>query len=107
MVYPDAGPQPRFPSELIEACLEGILLFIILLLTARSLRVRAHAGMLTGMFVTGYGICRIIGECFREPDAFLGFLPFGTTMGQILSLPMIAAGVALMVYANRPRNRAV
>jgi len=100
MVYPEAGPKPRFPSELIEASLEGIVLFIVLLLASRSARLRARAGTLTGMFVAGYGIARICGECFREPDAFLGFLPFGTTMGQILSVPMVLAGLGLIWFAG-------
>lgn len=103
MVYPNAGPLPRFPSELIEASLEGILLFFILLTAARSEQLRARFGTLTGMFVTGYALARIISECFREPDAFLGFLPFGTTMGQILSLPMLAFGLGLIWYAGRKR----
>jgi phosphatidylglycerol:prolipoprotein diacylglycerol transferase len=103
MVYPDAGPYPRFPSELIEASLEGVLLFIVLLTASRSYRIRAQAGLLTGMFVTGYAIARIISECFREPDAFLGFLPFGTTMGQILCIPMLIAGIGLMVFSRRNR----
>jgi len=105
MVYPgDPTQLPRFPSELIEASLEGIVLFIVLLLASRSARLRARAGMLTGIFVAGYGVARICGEFFREPDAFLGFLPFGTTMGQILSIPMVLAGVALICFAARRRS---
>jgi phosphatidylglycerol:prolipoprotein diacylglycerol transferase len=103
MVYPGAGDLPRFPSELIEASLEGIVLFIVLLGASRSYRVRAQAGLLTGMFVTGYGLARIISECFREPDPFLGFLPFGTTMGQLLSIPMVLAGLGLMLFSRRNR----
>ncbi len=104
MVYPAAGPQPRFPSELIEACLEGVTLFIVMLLVSRSECLRRRAGTLAGIFVTGYGIARIIGECFREPDAFLGFLPFGTTMGQLLSIPMVLAGLGIIWFAGtRPR----
>lgn len=105
MVYPgDPLQAPRFPSELIEALLEGIVLFGVMMFAGRFDAVRAKSGLLTGIFVTGYALARIVSECFREPDAFLGFLPFGTTMGQILSLPMLAAGLALMVYAaRRPR----
>jgi phosphatidylglycerol---prolipoprotein diacylglyceryl transferase len=104
MVYPDAGPQPRFPSELIEACLEGVTLFIVMLLVSRSECLRRRAGTLAGIFVTGYGVARIIGECFREPDPFLGFLPFGTTMGQLLSIPMVLAGLGIIWFAGtRPR----
>ncbi len=104
MVYPEAGPEPRFPSELIEACLEGIILFIALLAASRSEAIRARTGTLTGLFVMGYGIARIIGECFREPDPFLGFLPFGTTMGQLLSIPMVLIGIAIVWYAGRSRR---
>ncbi len=101
MVYPNAGPLPRYPSELIEACLEGVLLFLILLTFSRSQAIRARAGTLTGIFVLGYSLARITSECFREPDAFLGFLPFGTTMGQILSIPMALAGLGLIWFAGR------
>ena len=101
MVYPDAGPLPRYPSELIEAFLEGVVLFGVLLLAARSSRLRNRAGTITGIFVAGYALARIISECFREPDSFLGFLPFGTTMGQILSLPMLAFGIGL-ICLGRP-----
>ncbi|MDE8346996.1 MAG: prolipoprotein diacylglyceryl transferase, partial [Acidocella sp.] len=104
MVYPDAGPLPRYPSELIEACLEGVTLFVILLLASRSQALRNRAGTITGIFVTGYGMARIIGECFREPDAFLGFLPFGTTMGQILSIPMLFIGLGLIWYAGHHKR---
>jgi phosphatidylglycerol:prolipoprotein diacylglycerol transferase len=102
MVYPgDPAQVPRFPSELIEASLEGVVLFIILLLAARSERLRARAGSLTGLFVAGYGVARIIGECFRQPDPFLNFLAFGTTMGQLLSIPMVLAGLGLIGFAGR------
>jgi phosphatidylglycerol:prolipoprotein diacylglycerol transferase len=104
MVYPQAGPQPRYPSELIEACLEGIVLFQVLLGCSTSPGLRARAGTLTGIFVTGYGIARIISECFREPDPFLGFLPFGTTMGQLLSIPMVIAGLGIILFAGRQRR---
>ncbi len=102
MIYPgDPYAIPRYPSELFEASLEGIVLFIILLLLARSPRIRARAGTLTGVFITGYALCRIFCEYFREPDPFLGFLAFGATMGQLLSLPMLAAGLSLIWFAGR------
>lgn len=104
MIYPD-DPQhlPRYPSELIEASLEGIVLFIVMLLASRSERLRYREGTLTGIFVTGYGIARITGECFRQPDPFLNFFAFGTTMGQLLSIPMVIAGLGLLWYTNRRR----
>jgi phosphatidylglycerol---prolipoprotein diacylglyceryl transferase len=67
---------------------------------ARKESVRARFGCLTGVFLCGYGTARIIGEFFREPDSFLGFLAFGTTMGQILSVPMIIAGIILIWRAK-------
>ncbi len=72
MIFPQAGPPfvPRYPSELYEAFLEGVVLFAVLLLLARGERFRAHSGFLTGAFLVGYGVCRIIAECFRQPDAF-------------------------------------
>jgi phosphatidylglycerol:prolipoprotein diacylglycerol transferase len=104
MIYPQSGSMvPRYPSELIEAALEGVLLFIIMLAASRSHGLRRRPGALTGIFVAGYGVLRIIGECFREPDWFLGFLPFGTTMGQILSVPMIIAGIGLVAWGCRHR----
>ena len=101
MIYPRVDMVPRFPSELYEAFLEGLCLFLVMLLLSRSEKRRSHAGALTGCFLVGYGIARSTGECFREPDAFLGFLFQGMTMGQLLCIPMIIAGVALLVYAYK------
>lgn len=100
MVFPHAGPLPRHPSQIYQAALEGLALFAILLALARIDGLRARAGLLTGVFLTGYAIARIVGELFREPDAFLGFLVFGSTMGQLLSLPMLVAGLFLIVRAR-------
>jgi phosphatidylglycerol:prolipoprotein diacylglycerol transferase len=106
MIYPQSGSMvPRYPSELIEASLEGIVLFIIMLVAVRSATLRRCSGALTGIFVVGYGIARITSECFREPDWFLGFLPFGTTMGQILSVPMVLAGLGLIFYGFKYAKR--
>ena len=96
MVFPNGGPIPRHPSQLYQAFLEGLVLFGVLFLLSRRDWVRAQAGMLTGVFLTGYGLARITGEFFREPDAFLGFLFAGTTMGQLLSVPMVLAGIWLI-----------
>ncbi len=97
MVFPRGGPEPRHPSQLYEAGLEGALLFLILLAVARLPAARAREGFLTGAFLVGYGVFRTIAELFREPDAFLGFLIGGLTMGQLLSAPMILLGVWLML----------
>jgi len=101
MIYPEAGPVPRYPSELIEASLEGIILLAVMLLLARRDYWRARPGWLTGVFVFGYGVCRIVSECFRQPDPFLGYLAGGLTMGQILSIPMLLIGAGLIWYALR------
>lgn len=105
MIYPhDPYQLPRYPSELIEASLEGVVLFCVLLACSRVSAIRERTGLLTGFFLVGYGIARITGEFFREPDPFLGFLPFGATMGQVLSIPMIIAGIGFIYYARRGRG---
>jgi phosphatidylglycerol:prolipoprotein diacylglycerol transferase len=101
MIYPQAGPIPRYPSELIEAVLEGAFLFTTMLLLVRRQSLRERFGWLTGAFLIGYAICRIIGECFRQPDAFLGYIAGVLTMGQILSFPMLLVGAGLIWYARR------
>jgi phosphatidylglycerol:prolipoprotein diacylglycerol transferase len=91
----------RHPSQLYEASMEGVILLAVMLFLFSRPSLRARFGFLTGAFLAGYAVARIIGEHFREPDAFLGFLPGGLTMGQVLSLPMLAAGVVLMRRAMR------
>ena len=99
MVFPQSGSNlPRHPSQLYQFALEGLLLFVLLWLYAR--RPRA-TGQVSGAFLVGYGVLRFIAEYFREPDAFLGTLALGLSMGQWLCVPMIAAGVALWVWAGR------
>jgi phosphatidylglycerol:prolipoprotein diacylglycerol transferase len=97
MVFPGAGDVPRHPSQLYQAGLEGLLLFIVMLLLARSEAIRRRPGTLTGAFLIGYGCLRIVGEFFREPDAHIGFLALGTTMGQVLSVPLVLFG-AYCIY---------
>ncbi len=80
--------------------MEGLILLIIMLVLSRRQSLRERFGLLTGVFLCGYAVARIIGEYFREPDAFLGFLAFGTTMGQILSIPMLIAGIWLIARAK-------
>lgn len=101
MVFPTGGPAPRHPSELYEALTEGLLLFLVMFFAARKRELRERPGFLAGLFLAGYACARIFCEFFREPDDFLGYLPFGVTMGQVLSIPMIVAGVGLMVHAWR------
>jgi phosphatidylglycerol:prolipoprotein diacylglycerol transferase len=106
MIYPQAGPVPRYPSEIFQAILEGLVLFAVLFVLSRSPERRARFGWLTGAFLVGYAIARIVGECFRQPDAFLGYLAFGITMGQVLSIPMLVAG-AWLIWRARQRIEAV
>ncbi len=83
MVFPDAGPLPRHPSQLYEAGLEGLALFIILAIAIRFGALK-RPGLVSGLFGIGYGVARIIAEFFREPDPQLGFLFGGATMGMLL-----------------------
>jgi phosphatidylglycerol:prolipoprotein diacylglycerol transferase len=101
MIFPQAGPVPRHPSQLYQALLEGALLFVLLYALAHSQRLRARRGFLSGCFLSGYAVARSVGELFRQPDPFLGYLWAGATMGQLLSLPMLAGGIALMILAFR------
>lgn len=99
MVYPQSGSDiARHPSPLYQFALEGLLLFALLWLYARKPRA---TGQVSGAFLVGYGVFRFIAEFFREPDDFLGLLTFGLSMGQWLCVPMIAAGVALWLWAGR------
>jgi phosphatidylglycerol:prolipoprotein diacylglycerol transferase len=92
----------RHPSQLYQAALEGLLLFVIVWTFARRPR---PAGAVGGLFLAGYAVFRWIAEFFREPDAHLGFIAFEwLTMGQLLSLPMFVAGVGLIYYAYRSRS---
>jgi len=100
MVFPNGGPDPRHPSQLYQAFLEGICVFVLLWIFLRAGRLR-QPGFLSGLFLLGYGTARIIGEFFREPDAQLGFLLGPVTMGQLLSLPMVAIGIWLL---RRPKR---
>jgi len=100
MIFPAAGPEPRHPSQLYQALLEGLVLFLVMFALSRRESLRARFGWLTGAFLVGYGIARIIGEFFRQPDIFLGYLVGGATMGQLLSIPMVLAGVWLILRAR-------
>ena len=101
IVFPGAGDLPRWPSQLMEAGLEGVLLFGILAYAFWRTRARLYPGRLTGLFLLGYGIVRFTVEYFREPDAQLMWLQRSTgfSMGQYLCLPMIVGGAWLMASA--------
>jgi phosphatidylglycerol:prolipoprotein diacylglycerol transferase len=96
MVFPHGGPIPRHPSQLYEATLEGVVLFIVLAVLVRFGALK-RPGVVTGFFAIGYGVARITCEFFREPDVQLGFLWGGLTMGMLLCIPLILAGIAILV----------
>lgn len=103
VVFPNGGPYPRHPSQLYEAVLEGLVLLVVLHLVWRADGLRTKPGVISGAFLVGYGLSRVAVEFFRQPDAHLGFLFAGATMGQLLSVPMVLVGVALIAYArSRP-----
>jgi len=98
MVFPKVDNLPRHPSELYEFLLEGVLLFLLLWIYARKPR---PVGAVSGLFLIGYGSFRFLVEFTREPDDFLGLLSLGMSMGQWLSLPMVIAGLMMMVFSYR------
>jgi len=101
MVFRDAGPLPRHPSQLYQAALEGLALLVVLWLFTRKPRPTASV---SGLFLISYGVFRVATEFVREPDPQLGYLAFGwLTMGQVLSVPMILFGVGLMVWAYKKK----
>jgi len=100
MIFPNGGPVARHPSQLYEALCEGVLLFLLLLVAERS-GARRAPGLVTGLFLAGYAVARMSGELFRQPDPQLGYLVLGTTMGQLLSLPVLIAGVGIILWARR------
>ncbi|MBI4922061.1 MAG: prolipoprotein diacylglyceryl transferase [Devosia nanyangense] len=108
VVFPtDPEGLPRHPTQLYEAALEGLLLFLLVMLGTRHLGWLKRPGLTAGIFGIGYALSRILVEFVRLPDIQLGYL-LGTgwlTMGMVLSLPILAAGIALVVYAMaRPRG---
>ena len=105
IVFPNGGPAPRHPSQLYEAFLEGIVLFTILAVMIRMGALK-RPGLILGSFIAVYALGRIVSELFREPDPQLGFLWGGLTMGMLLSLPMIVAGIILIVHARRAKGTA-
>jgi len=100
IVFPGAGPLPRHPSQLYEAALEGLLLFVVLAIAARLGALR-RPGLTIGLFAIVYALARSFCEFFREPDPQLGFLWGGLTMGMLLSIPLFLAGIAFVWNAMR------
>lgn len=104
MVFPHVDNLPRHPSQLYEAVFEGVVLFLVLWIFSNGKRPQ---GAVSGLFLLGYGLIRFMVELTREPDDFLGVLALGLSMGQWLSLPMMLAGAALILWAYRARPGAV
>jgi phosphatidylglycerol---prolipoprotein diacylglyceryl transferase len=100
VIFPDAGPEPRYPSQLFEAGLEGAVLLLVLGWLFWLTPARRYPGLMSGVFILGYGIFRFIVENFREPDRQLGILSTGLTMGQSLCIPMIVAGLWLIATSR-------
>ncbi|NQW66738.1 MAG: prolipoprotein diacylglyceryl transferase [Burkholderiales bacterium] len=99
MVFPQSGSLlPRHPSQIYQFLLEGLLLFALLWWQARRPQ---PTGWISGLFLSGYGLTRFIAEYFREPDAHLGLLALGLSMGQWLCVPMLLLGVVMMLWAKR------
>ena len=96
MVFPDAGPAPRHPSQLYEAALEGLVLFAVLRWATHGKKLLNRPGVVMGMFLAGYGLIRIGLENVREPDSYMPHFPLGLTMGMMLSTPMLLAGLYLI-----------
>ena len=107
IIFPsaDAGPYPRHPSQLYEAGLEGVALFAILAWFFWRTQARYKPGLLLGVFLVGYGAARFFVEFFREPDVQLGILPWGISMGQTLSAPMVFVGLWFILTAKGRRVR--
>lgn len=98
MVFPTGGPLPRHPSQLYEASLEGLVLFLFLWFYSRKPR---PLGEISGWFALLYGVFRCFSELFRQPDPQLGFYPGGFTQGQLLSVPLIIFGIIAICWARK------
>lgn len=103
MIFPHVDHLPRHPSQLYQFALEGVALFILLWVYSSKPR---PVGAVSGLFLIGYGVFRSFSEFFRQPDdGFMGQLTLGITMGQWLSLPMIAGGIFLLIQSSRAHHQ--
>lgn len=105
IIFPGGGPEPRHPSQLYEAGIEGIFMFIVLWIMFWKTDARYKPGLLVGTGLIIYGIGRTVVELVRQPDVGMENLPWGLTMGQTLSLPMLLVGLYLVFTANKRRIR--
>ena len=104
VVFPNAGNLPRHPSQLYEAILEGLVIFLILFIMIKK-NLLNYKGFISGSFLFLYGLFRIFVENFREPDLHIGFIAFDwLTMGQLLSLPMVIVGFSLVIFAYNNKS---
>jgi phosphatidylglycerol:prolipoprotein diacylglycerol transferase len=106
IVFPQGGDEPRHPSQLYEAALEGVVLFLVLRLITHRYHGLATRGFVSGAFCAGYGVARTFAEFFREPDIQIGYFAGGLTMGMLLSVPMILFGIGLMIWSVRRKAAA-
>lgn len=104
VVFPDGGPYPRHPSQLYEGLLEGLICFIILRIATHNLTALRRPGLVAGLFAIIYASARILVEFVRQPDAHIGLLPYGLTMGMALSIPVGLIGIALVINAARTKK---
>ena len=102
--FPAGGYVPRHPSQLYEACLEGIVLFLLLNWLWNKEKIRNCYGIVSGLFVLLYGLFRMSLEQFRQPDAQLGFFFGNITMGQMLSVPLVITGLAVLIFAWKTKK---
>ena len=104
VIFPFAGPNPRHPSQLYEAFLEGLVLLIVLSCLVLIWRARWRVGLVSGAFLVGYALSRMAGETVRQPDSHIGLLVLGSTWGQWLSVPMLLFGIYLIwrAYVRPP-----
>lgn len=107
IIFPAAGDEPRHPSQLYEAGLEGVLIFLVLFVLFWKTDARTKPGRLSGVGLLIYGAGRFVLENFRQPDAGLEHLSWGLTMGQTLCLPMVVAGLALIWWSARANAKPV
>ena len=99
-----AGGLPRHPSQLYEALLEGLVLFLVLRIASHRAKALQRRGVLSGLFLVGYGLIRIVLETVRNPDLTMPVFPLGLTMGMMLSAPLVVAGALLLARSGRPQN---
>lgn len=105
VIFPGGGDLPRHPSQLYEGLLEGVVLFLVIRYFTHIKLVLRRPGIAAGIFGIGYALSRIFVEFFRLPDAHIGYLAFGwLTMGMVLSLPILLAGIGLVLWARPPHR---